>query len=164
MSALSPVSARTLLPGFLVALTISVLTIPSVQAGATCIAKTADGGLVQLQMVYAGTLGGFEKATLTIFDKDGKVEFVQNFDKAGQHAALLHNEKAIVVFRGLSGDADVFLTFVGSNQESDQLRKAIDDPERDRDSGNTMRVSIYRKGHEREYTLSDIVCRLHSEE
>ena len=164
MSAIRPACARRLLSGFLITLAISLGTLSSARAGATCVARTADGGSVRLQIVHAGTMGGFEKATLTIYDADGNVRFRHNFDRAGQHAAVLHRDRAVVVFRGLSGDADVFLTFVGKNHDSDQLEKALDDPDREKDAGNTLRISIYREGQQKEYTLRDIVCRLHSEE
>jgi hypothetical protein len=127
-------------------------------------AQTDEGKVVQLKMVYRGTPGGFQKATLTIFDQHGRVEFEVVFEEAAQHAATLHDGMAIIVFHGLSGDADAFLTFVGKNHDTDKLRAALEDPEREKDAGNLLRVSIYRKEEEQEYSLCDLVAGLYSEE
>ena len=135
-------------------------------AGATCVAETNSGKVVKLEIVSVGTAGGFEKATLTVMDRSGEVLFEDVYEEAGQHAATVHEGKAIVVFTTYAADSDVFLTFVGENQDeydNGELLKILRDPDRKKDVGNRLSVSIYVEGKEEEFRFEDIVVTLHKD-
>lgn len=135
-------------------------------AGATCLAETDDGMVVELELTSIGVYGAFNKAVLTVKDKGGAVIFENTYEEAGQFAATIHQGKAVVIFTALDGDSDVLLTFVGKDQdeyENDKLLAILRDQKRTKDPGNRMTVSVYKEGKEMELKSEDIVVTLHKD-
>lgn len=159
---------RSILPHlFGAALGCALLSLsPFAHAGATCRGETEDGKIVELELNSLGTVGAFKSAELTVKDKAGKVIFQETYDETGQFAATFHEGKAIVVFSTISADSDVFLTFIGKDQdeyEDDKLLAILHDTARKRDTGNRLTVNIYKEGIEQSLHIDDIVVTLHKD-
>jgi len=134
-----------------------------VTAGTFCVAETASGTVAILEIRSVGTIGAFETAILTIRDPKGKEIFREEFSETGQFASTLHRGRALVVFSTIGENADVRLTFVGTDQDTDSLESLLSilqRPQRGKEPGNTFLISIYQDGERSDYAFEDIVCTL----
>ncbi|MAS96700.1 MAG: hypothetical protein CMO55_26210 [Verrucomicrobiales bacterium] len=137
----------------------------SASAGATCVAETTAGKVVELEITTLGTIGGFDKAVLTIKDKKGKITFTKTYsnDEVGQFAATVHDGKAVVIFYAIGPESDVRLSFIGTDQDEydhEALMSILRSSERKKDKGNSLFISVYETGKEENLSFKDILVTL----